>query len=152
MSHGFQTLSGLAQLSLQTAAEAFPGLQTRARPGQEPKETRATPSSSRDGPQTDSAFPTGMWYNGIGVEVGQTGRLRLRLDRKEDTMVSPILVPLDGSRLAEQALPCAVMLGKGLSAELVLLRAVSMETDADQALKEIGLDAEGIAASLARPA
>lgn len=55
-------------------------------------------------------------------------------------MVSPILVPLDGSRLAEQALPCAVMLGKGLSAELVLLRAVSMETDADEALKEIGLE------------
>ena len=57
-------------------------------------------------------------------------------------MVSPILVPLDGSRLAEQALPCAVMLGQGLSAELVLLRAVSMETDADEALKEIGLEIE----------
>ena len=57
-------------------------------------------------------------------------------------MVSQILIPLDGSRLAEQALPCAVMLGKGLSAELVLLRAVSMETDADEALKEIGLEIE----------
>lgn len=55
-------------------------------------------------------------------------------------MVSPILVPLDGSRLAEQALPCAVMLGKGLSAQLMLLRAVSMETDADEALKQIGLE------------
>ncbi len=57
-------------------------------------------------------------------------------------MVSQILVPLDGSRLAEQALPCAVMLGQGLSAGLVLLRAVSMETDADEALKEIGLEIE----------
>jgi nucleotide-binding universal stress UspA family protein len=36
------------------------------------------------------------------------------------------------------------MVGKGLSAELVLLRAVSMETDADEALKEIGLEIEAL--------
>ena len=35
-------------------------------------------------------------------------------------MVNQILVPLDGSPLAEQAIPCAVLLGQGLSAELVL--------------------------------
>jgi nucleotide-binding universal stress UspA family protein len=34
------------------------------------------------------------------------------------------------------------MLGQGLSAELVLLRVVSMETDADEALKEMGLEIE----------
>lgn len=36
-----------------------------------------------------------------------------------------ILVPLDGSPLAERALPCAGMLGRELPAELVLLQAVS---------------------------
>jgi nucleotide-binding universal stress UspA family protein len=39
-------------------------------------------------------------------------------------MPSQILVPLDGSPLAEQALSCAVTLARGLSAELVLFRAV----------------------------
>ena len=45
-------------------------------------------------------------------------------------METPILVPLDGSSLAEQALSCAVTLARGLSAELVLLRAVSVPSDA----------------------
>jgi nucleotide-binding universal stress UspA family protein len=45
-------------------------------------------------------------------------------------MVSQILVPLDGSPLAEQALSCAVTLARGLSAELVLLRAVLVPSDA----------------------
>ena len=45
-------------------------------------------------------------------------------------MASQILVPLDGSPLAEQALSCAVTLGRGLAAELVLLRAVSVPSDA----------------------
>ncbi|MFC2037272.1 universal stress protein [Chloroflexota bacterium] len=38
-------------------------------------------------------------------------------------MTTEILVPLDGSPLAEQALSCAVTLGRGLPAELVLFRA-----------------------------
>lgn len=41
-------------------------------------------------------------------------------------MSTRILVPLDGSRLAERALPCATRLGQDLQADLVLLRAVSM--------------------------
>lgn len=40
-------------------------------------------------------------------------------------MENRILVPLDGSRLAEQALPCAMRLGQELPADLVLFRAVS---------------------------
>lgn len=39
-------------------------------------------------------------------------------------MKRELLVPLDGSRFAEQALPCALCLGQGLPAELVLFRAV----------------------------
>ncbi|HSJ57175.1 MAG TPA: universal stress protein [Anaerolineae bacterium] len=44
-------------------------------------------------------------------------------------MSGRILVPLDGSPLAEQALSCAVMLARGLPAELILLRAVWVPPD-----------------------
>ena len=44
-------------------------------------------------------------------------------------METRILVPLDGSPLAEQALSCAVTVGRGLPAELVLFRAVSVPSD-----------------------
>ncbi len=59
-------------------------------------------------------------------------------------MASPILVPLDGSSLAEQALSCAVTLARGLSAELVLLRVVLDLSDTRSylggaAIKEINL-------------
>jgi len=47
-----------------------------------------------------------------------------------------ILVPLDGSSLAEQALPCAVTLARGLGAELVLLRAVWILPDILEMLDE----------------
>lgn len=40
-------------------------------------------------------------------------------------MRTRILVPLDGSRLAEKVLPCALRLGQDLPADLVLLRAVA---------------------------
>jgi len=49
-------------------------------------------------------------------------------------METRILVPLDGSRLAEQALSCAMTLGRGLPAELVLFRAVSIPSDVQEAL------------------
>jgi nucleotide-binding universal stress UspA family protein len=49
-------------------------------------------------------------------------------------MASQILVPLDGSSLAEQALSCAVTLGRGLSGELVLFRAVYVPSGAGQHL------------------
>ena len=45
-------------------------------------------------------------------------------------METRILVPLDGSPLAEQALSCAVTVGRGLPAELVLFRAVSVPSGA----------------------
>ncbi len=44
-------------------------------------------------------------------------------------MKGRILVPLDGSPLAERALPSAVILGKELPAELLLLQAVSAPED-----------------------
>jgi nucleotide-binding universal stress UspA family protein len=54
-------------------------------------------------------------------------------------METRILVPLDGSRLAEQALSCAMTLGRGLPAELVLFRAVSLPSDVQEALDGAGL-------------
>jgi nucleotide-binding universal stress UspA family protein len=56
-------------------------------------------------------------------------------------MVTRILVPLDGSTLAEQALPCAVTLARGLPAELVLLRAVSLPSDIKDILDSADLKA-----------
>ena len=49
-------------------------------------------------------------------------------------METRILVPLDGSPLAERALHCAEMLGRELPAELVLLRSVSIPFDAREVL------------------
>jgi nucleotide-binding universal stress UspA family protein len=49
-------------------------------------------------------------------------------------MSGRILVPLDGSPLAEQALSCAVMLARGLPAELILLRAVWVPPDVVEVL------------------
>lgn len=57
-------------------------------------------------------------------------------------MSSQILVPLDGSALAEQALSCATMLAAGLPAELVLLRAVSLPADVQDILERADLGAE----------
>jgi nucleotide-binding universal stress UspA family protein len=57
-------------------------------------------------------------------------------------METRILVPLDGSRLAEQALSCAMTLGRGLSAELVLFRAISIPSDVQEALDRADLKAE----------
>jgi CBS domain-containing protein/nucleotide-binding universal stress UspA family protein len=54
--------------------------------------------------------------------------------RKGKAMTKRILVPLDGSALAERALPCAAMLAQGLSAKLVLFRAVSPVSDLEGAL------------------
>jgi nucleotide-binding universal stress UspA family protein len=56
-------------------------------------------------------------------------------------METRILVPLDGSRLAEQALSCALTLGRGLPAELVLFRAVSIPSDVQEALDKADLKA-----------
>jgi nucleotide-binding universal stress UspA family protein len=53
-------------------------------------------------------------------------------------MATRILVPLDGSHLAEQALSCATRLGQGLPAELVLLRAISTPPQAQHALGGAG--------------
>ena len=55
-------------------------------------------------------------------------------------METRILVPLDGSRLAEQALSCALTLGQGLPAELILFRAVSIPSDVQDALDKADLD------------
>jgi nucleotide-binding universal stress UspA family protein len=54
-------------------------------------------------------------------------------------MKTRILVPLDGSRLAEQALTSAMTLARGLKAELVLFRAVSIPSDVQEALDRADL-------------
>jgi len=59
-------------------------------------------------------------------------------------MVTRILVPLDGSVLAEQAISCAAMLGRRLPAELVLFRAVSMPPDVRQVLDSADLKVEAL--------
>jgi len=56
-------------------------------------------------------------------------------------METRILVPLDGSRLAEQALSCAMTLGRGLPAKLILFRAVSIPSDVQESLDKAGLKA-----------
>jgi nucleotide-binding universal stress UspA family protein len=67
-------------------------------------------------------------------------------------MATRILVPLDGSDLAEQAIPCATMLAQGLPAELVLFRAVDVEPDAQDALGRVGMKAEALLVRLAEEA
>jgi len=51
-------------------------------------------------------------------------------------MATQILVPLDGSSLAEQALSCAMILARGLPAELVLFRAIWIPPDVLKILDE----------------
>jgi nucleotide-binding universal stress UspA family protein len=67
--------------------------------------------------------------------------------RGED-MASRILVPLDGSSLAEQALSWAVTLARGLGAELRLLRAVWIVPDVLELLDESTENMEAIAQQL----
>ena len=59
-------------------------------------------------------------------------------------MASRILVPLDGSSLAEQALSCAVPLAQGLPAELVLLRAIWILPDILELLDESTVELNAI--------
>jgi len=54
-------------------------------------------------------------------------------------VTAQILVPLDGSPLAERALACAMELGRSLPAELVLLRAISFPPDFRETLDDVGL-------------
>ena len=63
-------------------------------------------------------------------------------------MTTRILVPLDGSELAERALPCATMLARGLPSELVLLRAISLLSDVNEILADTGLKADAALAQL----
>ena len=53
-----------------------------------------------------------------------------------------ILVPLDGSRLAEKALCCAIALATQLPAERVLFRAISIPSDVRKALDRAGLESD----------
>lgn len=55
-------------------------------------------------------------------------------------MNAQIVIPLDGSPLAEQALPCAVTLGQGLPATLVLLHVVSIPSLTEEILHETELN------------
>jgi len=59
-------------------------------------------------------------------------------------VVTKILVPLDGSPLAEQVLPCAMTLSRGLASELVLLGAVSIPSDTEEILDKAGVKADAL--------
>ena len=63
-------------------------------------------------------------------------------------MDNRILVPLDGSSLAEQALPCAVSLARGLPADLDLLRTVWIPPDILDLIDESTVELNAIATQL----
>jgi nucleotide-binding universal stress UspA family protein len=63
-------------------------------------------------------------------------------------MENRILVPLDGSSLAERALSCAVMLAQGLPAELVLLRAVWIPPDVLARMGEAAVELDLVAGQM----
>jgi nucleotide-binding universal stress UspA family protein len=60
-------------------------------------------------------------------------------------MLNRILVPLDGSTLAERALSCAVTLARGLPAELVLFRAIWIPPDELGILNRAAVELDEIA-------
>jgi nucleotide-binding universal stress UspA family protein len=60
----------------------------------------------------------------------------------EKLMTTNILVPLDGSRLAEQALPTAATLAQELEAGLVLLHAISFPPDIKDILAHANLETD----------
>ncbi len=66
------------------------------------------------------------------------------LKERGGIVVTQILVPLDGSVLAEQAISCAVMLSRSLPSELILFRAVSMPLDVRQILDSADLQVEAL--------
>lgn len=63
-------------------------------------------------------------------------------------MTTRILVPLDGSSLAEQALACAMTLAWGMPAELVLLRAIWIPPDVLEILDKDTVELNAIVAQL----
>jgi nucleotide-binding universal stress UspA family protein len=63
---------------------------------------------------------------------------------KGEMMATQILVPLDGSPLSEQAIPCAMTLSRGLAAELVLFGAVSIPCDTQEILDKAGVKADAL--------
>jgi nucleotide-binding universal stress UspA family protein len=63
-------------------------------------------------------------------------------------MATQILVPLDGSSLAEQALSCAMTLARGLEGELVLLRAIWIPPDVLEVQDESTVELNAIADQL----
>jgi nucleotide-binding universal stress UspA family protein len=58
--------------------------------------------------------------------------------------MTQILVPLDGSLLAEQVLPCAIALSQGLGSELVLFGAVSLPCDTEVILDRAGVKSDAL--------
>ena len=63
-------------------------------------------------------------------------------------MATQILVPLDGSSLAEQALSCAMTLAQGLSAQLVLFRAIWIPPDVLEMLDDSTVEPNSVVAQL----
>jgi nucleotide-binding universal stress UspA family protein len=70
--------------------------------------------------------------------------IEIRGRTKEDTMVSTILVPLDGSDLARRALPFATALAQATGARLVLLHAYQPKSPDPQADLELDLIQEQV--------
>lgn len=58
--------------------------------------------------------------------------------------MTQILVPLDGSPLAEQVLPCAITLCRALGSELLLFGAVSIPSDTEEILAKAGVRADAL--------
>jgi nucleotide-binding universal stress UspA family protein len=58
--------------------------------------------------------------------------------------MTQILVPLDGSPLAQQVLPCAMALSQGLGSELILFGAVSIPSDTQEILDKAGVKSDAL--------
>ncbi len=84
----------------------------------------------------------------LGDHVIDAREVQSEGKEKGDVMTTRILVPLDGSTLAERALPCAMMLARGLAAELVLFRAVSLPADVKDTFVDIDLKVDEALAAL----
>lgn len=110
------------------------------------------PQPLGDTPATDHTHtqPAGVVASG-GLLFGPPwlcGAGRPTEKQEGSSMANRILVPLDGSALAEQAVPCAVALARGLPAEMVLFRAIGIPADVQEALDESQVERRALGAQL----
>jgi acetoin utilization protein AcuB len=100
------------------------------------------------GPDIDSDRVVAL-LESRGHDVVQVHQVRSEHNhRKGKEMENRILVPLDGSSLAERALSCALMLAQELPAELVLLRAFWIPPDVLARMGEAAVELDLLAGEL----